>query len=117
MEKDILLNNDHDIDISDFDLEFTTPFQLTTQKIKQALSLFKGEWFLNANAGLPYYEEIFGKNNSLARIETLYIRALQAIPEIVEIESFNIELDNVTRKLKIDFEVRDNANNLISISL
>lgn len=117
MNRDILLNSNHDISVIDFDLTLTDSKQLTTQKIKQTLWLIKGEWFLNNDVGIPYYEEIFGKNKDLSRIEILYIRALQNIPEVAEIEVFNIEQDNATHTLKINFEVRDVDNNLISITL
>lgn len=117
MSKDLLLDDNHDLVIENFDLTLTLPDELTGQKIKQALLLFRGEWFLNNSVGLPYFEDILGKNKSLSRIETIFIRAIQSIPEVTSIESFTINFDNETRKVKVDFEVRDNQNNLISITL
>lgn len=120
MSKDILLNGEHDLAIVDFDLAFTTPEELTGQKIKQTLLLVLGEWFLNNNIGLPYFTEIFGKigsDISLSRIEAIYIRAIQSIPEVTEITYFNISVEKETRTLKVDFEVRDINSNLISVSL
>jgi hypothetical protein len=117
INKDLLLDQNNDLAIISFDLALTDNTQLTGQKIKQALLLFEGEWFLNNSIGMPYFTEILGKDNSLSRIETLYIRAIQAIPEVVEILSFNIDEDNTTRTLKINFKVRDAEGNIIDITL
>jgi hypothetical protein len=117
VNKDLLLDENNDLAIIDFDLALTNNKQLTGQKIKQALLLFEGEWFLNNSIGMPYFTEILGKDNSLSRIETLYIRAIQSIPEVTEILSFNIDEDKINRTLKIDFKVRDNEGNIIEVTI
>ena len=116
--KDILLDGiTHDLAIVDFDLKLTDGNELTVQKIKQTLLLFEGEWFLNNSIGMPYFTEILGKGNSLSRIETLYIRAIQSIPEVVEIVEFNIDENIKTRELDISFKVRDEEGNILEIEL
>ncbi len=116
--KDILLDkNTNDLAIVDFDLKLTDGSQLTVQKIKQKLLLYEGEWFLDNSIGMPYFTEILGKGNSLSRIQTLYIRAIQSIPEVIEILEFNIDEDIKTRELKIDFKVRDEQGNILEIEL
>lgn len=117
INKDFLLSSEHDLLLVNNDLSFTDAQQLTVQKLKQTLLLFSGEWFLNNNVGLPYLEEIFGKNVSLSRIETIYIRAIQSIPEVVEIVTLNVNINSASRTLSVDFEVRDNQSNLISMTV
>ena len=115
--KDFLLDENHDIVLENFDLALTDQKTITTQKIKQTLLLFQGEWFLNEEAGMPYFDEILGKQNSISRIKTLYTRAIEEIEEVEKILSLNIELASKERGLKIDVEVLDIYNNLISINL
>lgn len=118
VNKDILLDGvTNDLAIVDFDLKLTDGKELTVQKIKQTLLLFEGEWFLNNSIGMPYFTEILGKGNSLSRIETLYIRAIQSIPEVTEIIEFNIDEDAKTRELNISFKVRDEEGNILEIEL
>ena len=59
-KKDLLLSSDHDLAIIDFDLQLTTDQQAIAQRVKQSLLLFKGEWFLDRDLGVPYYEDILG---------------------------------------------------------
>jgi hypothetical protein len=118
VNKDILLDSvTNDLAIVNFDLKLTDGNELTVQKIKQTLLLFEGEWFLNNSIGMPYFTEILGKGNSLSRIETLYIRAIQSIPEVVEIVEFNIDENIKTRELDISFKVRDEEGNILEIEL
>jgi hypothetical protein len=118
VNRDILLDKPtNDLAIVDFDLQLTTGDELTVQKIKQVLRLFQGEWFLNNNIGMPYLTEILGKGNSLSRIETLYIRAIQSIPEVVEILEFNIDEISNTRELSISFKVRDEDGTILEVEL
>jgi hypothetical protein len=116
--KDLLLTSDtHDLAIIDYDLQFTDGKQLTVQKLKQTLWLFQGEWFLNNAVGMPYFDEVLIKNVSLSRIETLYIRAIQSIPEVLEILNLDVNLDNAKRVLSVNFTIRDNDGNIIDIEL
>ena len=114
MSRDILLDSNHDIDLVNYDLALTDS---TAQRVKQALLIRKGDWFLDANAGLPFYEEIIGNEYDLARIEAIYIAAIQAVEGVSEILSFDISLNTQTRKLSINFEIRDTENNLTEINL
>jgi hypothetical protein len=118
VNKDILLEKaTNDLSIVNFDLTLTTGADLTVQKIKQTLQLFLGEWFLNDTVGIPYFSEMLDKGKSLTRIQTLYIRALQTIPEILEILEFNINEDRAKRTLNIDFKVRDEEGNVLEIEI
>lgn len=117
MSKDILINERGDLVITNYDLSITTREQVTKQKLIQRLSTFKGEWFLNLEAGIPYFEEILGKNNSISRIETLFIREIQKIEEVTEILKLNINENKATRRITIELAVKDNLNNIIEITL
>ena len=117
MSKDFQLDENGDLMLVNNDLAFTSGIESTKQKLKNAFYLIKGEWFLDANAGFPYYEEVFGKGRDLSRIEALVIRQIQAIEEVREIEKLEINLNSATRKLDVSLELRDSENNLIEIDL
>lgn len=117
MSKSFLLDENNNIKLVNNNFAFTTPEQYVTQKIKLILQGFQGEWFLDANMGIPYYTEILGKNKSLSNIEAIFIREITAIPEVLEILDFTMDLDTTERNLSISVEVRDNLNNVLNVEV
>lgn len=115
--KDILLDSNHDIDIINFDVAWTTNSTITAQRIKQKLLTIQGEWFLNGDLGLPYFTEIFEKGTDLTRIEMLFIREIQSVEQVTEILKFNLTFNSTDRKLNIDLAVKDNFGNILEIEV
>lgn len=76
------------------------------QHVEQRLRTFQGEWFLDITIGLPYYDEILKKNVNPSTIDALFIDEILASPGIIRLLSFNSDLDNSSRKLKIDCEAQ-----------
>ena len=108
--KDLKLNAAGDLDISNFDFAITNDLG---QKLRQHLRLFKGEWFLNLDAGIPYFEDILGKKNALNIIESKFVQAISAIEEVAEILKLNLSIDSKTRTLKVNVTVRGIDNNIV----
>lgn len=106
-----------DLAIINYDLALTKDGQITVQKVKQALTTFKGEWFLDESQGMPYIQEIFGKNPDLNRIKSLYIRAIQSVPEVTEILELDLTEDKPLRTLNVDIRLRDLGGNIVEVSL
>ncbi len=103
---DIQLGENHDIEIVDCDFKLTPTEQLSIrQKLIIKLLSFKGDWFLNAEEGLPYYESILGKSRSKETIDTIYKRAILSTEGVLEIVSFR---SNITpqREYVMQFIVR-----------
>jgi hypothetical protein len=74
------------------------------QLVRIRLKLFKDEWFLNLDAGVPYYDEILGEKFSdltLRRLITEQImgkHGLARVPGVVGISSLGIEYDARLRR-------------------
>lgn len=115
MSKDFLLGNDNGLKIIDYDFAFTTPEEYIRQKLKIVLSTFKGEWFLNTDVGMPFYQDMLGKNNDLSKIESIFIRAIKSVPEVIKILYIDIDEDKQTRTISVKFAVTDKDNNVIEI--
>lgn len=68
------------------------------QSIKDALALWKGEWFLDQNAGFPWGQQVLGvKIVSTAQIEALLRQQLLAIQGVIRVTAksvFNRALRN-----------------------
>jgi hypothetical protein len=89
------------------------------QRLKITLQTFLGEWFLNTTVGVPYFEAIFGKVKSKSSIDLLLQEKILADPGVIEMVSFESELDNSKRVYSMDFRVRtsEGVTDDISITL
>lgn len=101
---DLLLDtNSHDLDTSGYKLHLSSGLDATAQRIKIRLKLFLGEWFLDTAAGVPYYEDILIKNPDLNLVKAALQQQILTTPEVVELISFDLQLDNQTRTLSVTF--------------
>ncbi len=116
-EQDLLLEGNHDLKIIDFDLQLTKDEQIIAQRVKQALLLFKGEWFLDIDAGVPYYENILGQKKDLDTIRAIYVSTIRSVKGVKDLTELNIEYDNNVRTISINFTIIDELDNEIIINL
>lgn len=117
LSKDLLLDASHDLVIENFDLKLTNDQNSVAQKVKQTLLFFKGEWFLNANLGIPYYEEILGQKNSRESVIAVLVSHIKQVEGVKEVASFELEEDREQRTVKIKLTITDNENNQVNITV
>jgi hypothetical protein len=98
----ILAENDNNLELKNFDLQVLGGSIYVANKIRIALRTFHNEWFLNINAGLPYYEDILIKNPNLDFVSDLYQSEILSISEVDSLDEFTLSL-NATRQLDIFF--------------
>lgn len=115
--KDLLFDKDGDLVIKNGDLKLTENKTVIQQQIKRALLTLKGEWFLNKDLGIPYYQEILGQKNSIDTIKDIFVAAIQRIDGVKELVTLNLHLDNLKRSLSINFTVIDSNHNIIEMEL
>jgi len=108
--KDLVLTDEKNLKLTNTLTEFVS------QKIENVLLFFKGEWFLDYEKGIPYFEKIFTKNPDINLINTIFIREIKKIVEIVEIVRFETEYSASERTFTIDFEIIANDGTLIENS-
>lgn len=100
---DLRLTDDGDLYITEGgDVEFTDSI---LQAIKIRLKWFLGEWRINTTYGMPYFDEVFVKNPSVALLEDRVRTEILAVDGVKSIESINISIDKPTRVCKIQFTV------------
>jgi hypothetical protein len=78
-------------------------------QLKQALlarlRVFRGEWFLDLQAGTPYFEQILGKNNNPGGPEGALKEVITQTPGVRSLQEFSFELDRRTRVAAVSFTV------------
>lgn len=111
---DILLTDpEHDIEIVDGDFVITPSEQVSIrQRIIIKLLSFQGNWFLDSEEGLPWFQSILGKNRSKETIDTIFKRAILSTEGVREITSFQ---SNITpqREYVMQFIVRTVEDTLL----
>ena len=100
------VTEDQDINIVDSNLELVEGIEEIRQLTKQTLLSFEGDWFLDLDLGLPYFQTILQKATSISAIEGIYLDAIAATPGIIDILTFNLTLEPGTRKADIRFSAR-----------
>jgi len=76
------------------------------QRLKIKLQTFLGEYFLNTQAGVPYYQRVFGKVRNKSLVDTIFQRQILEDPDVLEILSYSSTLDVADRFLEVTFIVR-----------
>ena len=95
-----------DIAVIDGALPMVIGIEEVQQSLTNALSSFEGEWFLDLDLGMPYFQTILDKATSLSTIESYFLEAILAVPGVLDIESFDMEFFADTRSLDITTRVR-----------
>lgn len=74
------------------------------QHVRTRLLFYKGEWFLDTEAGIPYFQEIFTKPVNLANIESIFKTAILTTPGVSKLNEFSLTYEgDSSRKLTVFF--------------
>lgn len=76
------------------------------QRIKVRFRFFLGEWFLDQNQGIPYYQNILVKNPDIVLISGIFRQVLSGTPGVKSVDTFTARLVRAARELDCDFQAR-----------
>ena len=82
------------------------------QQVTLRLGFFKGEWFLDEETGLPWYEEIIVKNPNLIRIREIFREAILSVAGINEVTFLDLLFSAYARTLSVNFKASTNLGEL-----
>lgn len=99
---DLLLDNRGDLDLSSGDSQMGLS---VSQACRIALLFVKGDWFLDLNAGIPYFENIWIKGPDFSQIKALFRAALVGVPGVQTITKLDLTLDKANRRLNVVWAV------------
>ena len=95
---DLIIDNTFNIRMTENLVEYVSA------KIENKLKTFTGEWFLNEDIGLPFFDRILIKNADLNDVTNLFRAEVLSIPEVTGLISFEVDQDNATRTFSITLE-------------
>jgi hypothetical protein len=108
--RDLQLGTDGDL-LVDTDLHLVTDevnSAATVQAIKIRLQRFAGEWFLDLDSGIPYWEQILGQRTDVAvKVAQIVFRSeMLKVWGVVSVLSLSITVDPSTRTMNVAFTVQ-----------
>lgn len=101
--KDLRLTDDGDLYVNERgDIEIT---DAVIQAVKIRLRWFLGEWRINTDYGIPYYDEVFIKNPSTSVLEDRIRTEILTVDEVEAVNNVSISIDRNTRIADITFSI------------
>lgn len=105
--RDLQIDKDGSFVFTNFDLTVNSELDLyVEQKLYSTLRMFKGEWYLNIEAGIPYFQDVLIKNPNLSVLSGIFKAAINSVDGVDEIVSFDLDYQESGRKLDVSFVVR-----------
>ena len=93
----------HDLGIDSFDLVLVERADNVAQHIKTRLLFVRGEWFLNGELGVPWFEDILVKNPRGVLVEAALKAAIRETPGVNSLDAFVLDYIPGTRQLGVSF--------------
>lgn len=81
------------------------PRDVLAQRLKINLMTFLGEWFLDQDVGVPYFQRIFAKQSSKASVDAIFQEKILSTQGVVQILEYNSSLESATRTFSFTFRV------------
>ena len=88
---------DNDLVFEDRNLAIVSGTALVAQRLKVVLQLFKGEWFLDADAGIPYFQEILKKGVDPTNVDAILRAKILDTPDVNRIITYSPTIDAAGR--------------------
>ena len=76
------------------------------QRVLQRLLLFRGEWFLDTRAGVPYFDEIFTRPANVSIATSLLTSEIRAVEGVEDVFDVTVEIPDAERKLVYSCSIR-----------
>lgn len=104
---DLLIDDNNELVFENGDLVWSRGIDAVVQQCRIALQMFQDEWFLNLDAGLPYWDQILGQKPAVAmQAAQIYIRReLERVDAVVAITKLEVTYVRETRTLKVRWQV------------
>lgn len=115
--RDLLLT-DGELSVVNGDLATVDGEAALRQDVLTALRLFKGEWFLDTDQGVPYFDKILGqKNISTAELRRILAPVVMGREGVVSLDSCRVTIDNATRSATVRLTATTDLGRLTALAV
>ena len=109
---DFALDDDGDEFADETGLAMTGDLNGIRQQVMLRLGFFKGEWFLDEERVVPWYEEILMKSPNLIRIREIFREAILSVSGIREVTYLDLRFSAFARTLDVNFRASTDLGEL-----
>lgn len=105
--RDLLLDSLNDLVIENGDFALSRGIDGVMQSCRIALQMFAGEWFLDLDAGIPYWQQILGFKPAIAlRAARLAFHSeLSRVPGVIDVVKLSVNYVGRTRTMTVAWQV------------
>lgn len=104
---DKALDSNNDLIIDNGQFKTVSDGAQVVQSVKVRLQFYLEEWFLDIQAGTPYFQEILKKPANLANIESIFKTRILNTPDVLSLIEFTMDYDGGSiRKLTVTFSAQ-----------
>jgi hypothetical protein len=107
---DVLLDDAGDLAFEDQDFPMGVSFP---QAVNIELKTIKGEWFLDTDRGIDYFNFIFVKEPILPLVRSMFRAKIVSVPGCGELERFSMQFNKITRRLTVGWATTQDASELV----
>jgi len=100
---DLAFDTEGDLLIEDYDISFLEGIDQIIQNVAFRLRFFLGEWYLDIEEGIPYYQELFIKAPNQIRIESILKQEIVETEGVNDLTKFASEFNPELRKFSVIF--------------
>ncbi|HMD69401.1 MAG TPA: hypothetical protein VKF42_11020 [Chitinivibrionales bacterium] len=83
------------------------------QNIEDRLRMVYGEWFLNTEIGVPWFDKVLVKNPDLSAIDIILKSTILDTIEVTELLAYKSALDRTRRKFSVTFTALSIYGNIV----
>lgn len=95
---------------------FVDGVEAIAQDVRTRLRWFRGEWFLDARTGFPWFQRVLGQKVTERVVEFLLRRTIAGTPGVARIASMRASIDRRTRELTASFSAVATSGAVIDFS-
>ena len=88
---------------------------IVAQRLKITLQTFLGEWFLDTDLGIPYFQQILTKVRNKSTVDAIFQKAILADPGVLEMVEYESTLSANERGFDLSFAVRVADGSIVPI--
>ncbi len=105
--RDLLLDSQNDL-VIDRDLQWSIGIDGVIQECRIKMQMFKNEWFLDLDSGIPYWGDILGQKPRLAMAAAgqAFTEALLSVEGVESVTKMDVTYNGTTRRMTVAWSVR-----------
>lgn len=113
----LALNSENDIFASDGKIKRIYDGGQVVQHVRTRLLHYYGEWFLDTNSGVPYFDQIFTRPADLLAAESIIKGVIIRTPGIDTLDTFELSFDRNTRVLSVSFSATTTDGDAVNATI